>query len=226
MSRRRGRPAQISREQIVKAAIEMLRNKPHQGLTMQGLARAMDVAPMSLYTHIRNRDDLLQAIAAEVLTGVALPDESSADWDQAVRGWARAVRQQFLAHPFLAGLLQEGIATPVAWLNLSNPLLQALQRAGLQGEALADAQRWVSRVVTGSVLMELLVPAAVPEEYASVSRALQALPAAQRGLWAEVLPALGRHDDDAVFEYTLDRTLDALRRLRCAEDWAQEADPG
>lgn len=210
--RKRGRPAQLSRQQIVQAALQLLRDEPGQALTMQRLAVALDAAPMSLYTHIRNREDLLQAIAAEVLGGVELP-ASDDPWQDSVRQWARALRRQFLEHPFVAGLLQDSIATPAAWLELSNPLLLALQRAGLQGADLADAQRWVSRVVTGSVLMELLLPAAVPEEFGHVARALNAMPPENRGVWQQVLPVLGQSDDDAVFEYTLDRTLDALNAL-------------
>lgn len=210
--RRRGRPAQLSREQIVEAALELLRREPARPLTMQRLASALNTAPMSLYTHIRNREDLLQAIASEILGGVPLPS-ADGPWQDTVRAWAGALRQRFLAYPFVGSLLQEGIATPAAWLELSNPLLQALQQAGLRGAALADAQRWVSRVVIGSVLMELAVPAAVPAEFASVARALGELPEASQGVWREVLPELGRHDDDAVFAYTLDRTLVALQAL-------------
>ncbi len=210
--RRRGRPPQLSREQIVEAALALLRREPNRPLTMQRLAAALNAAPMSLYTHIRNRDDLLQAIAREVLGGVDLPPQDG-PWQDTVRRWACALRQRFLAYPFVGSLLQEGIATPAAWLELSNPLLQALQQAGLQGEALADAQRWVSRVVIGSVLMELALPAAVPAEFDEVARALGELPESSQGVWRQVLPQLGRHDDDAVFAYTLDRTLDALQAL-------------
>lgn len=179
---------------------------------MQRLARALDAAPMALYTHVRNRADLMQAIADTILGGIEVSVEPD-DWAGTVRRWAWALRAEFLRYPFMAQLLNEGIGTPAAWLRVSNPLLQALQQAGLRGAALADAQRWVSRVVFGSVLMELVLPTAVPEEMHGVRQALLELPESERGTWLDILPELGRHADEDVFAYTLDRTIDALNAM-------------
>lgn len=206
---KRGRPAQLSRQQIVAAALDMLREKPQGRLGMQALARHMDVAPMSLYTHVRNREDLLKAIAEQVL-GEVDPLPSQACWREALCAWAHGLRRQFLRYPFLAGLLRDGLTTPAAWLEVSTPLLEALRQAGLRGVALADAQRWFSRVVMGSILMEWAMPTAVPQEVSGVVQALQDMPPAQQGAWLEVLPQLGQQDDAAVFEYTLQRALDGL----------------
>lgn len=210
-SSRRGRPAQLSRDQIVDAALRLLAAQPQQAITMQALARALNSAPMSLYTHVRNRDDLMQAIAERVLSGVQVKQQP--DWRDTVTHWARAVRSQLLAHPYVAGLMRDGIATPAAWLRLANPLLAALREAGLQAEALADAQRWISRVVVGSVLMELIMPSSVPQELSGVQAALARLSEADQQTWLEILPALGLRDDAAVFEFTLARTLAALEVL-------------
>lgn len=210
--RKRGRPAQLSRQQIVDAALKLLRAKPQQALTMQAVAKALGTAPMSLYTHVQNRQDLMQAIADTVLQQIHF-EVDAADWRSTVDNWAHAVRRQFLAYPFLASLMQDGLGTPAAWLELSNPLLQALSWAGLRGEQLADAQRWVSRVVTGSVLMELILPAVVPAELSGVQKALEQLPPESRMTWMEILPALGTRSDDEVFAYTLARTLDAVATL-------------
>ena len=211
-SRKRGRPAQLSRQQIVAKALQLLQDKPQQALTMQTLAKALDTAPMSLYTHIRNRQDLMHAIADSVLRNVEF-EVSERDWRLTIGNWAHALRQQFLAYPFLSSLMQDGLGTPAAWLELSNPLLQALNQAGLSGEALADAQRWVSRVVTGSVLMELILPAVVPAELGNVQKALQDMPEDSRSTWLRILPELGKRSDDEVFDYTLQRTLDAVEAL-------------
>ena len=217
--RKRGRPAHLSRQNIVQAALTLLREEPGQSLSMQGLARAMKVSPMSLYTHVRNRDDLMQAIAQQVLGGITV-QHTPGDWRATITAWAQSLREQILRHPFLAQLMTEGVATPAAWLELSNPLLQALADAGFTGEALADAQRWVSRVVIGGLLMELMMPQVVPEELGGVARALQAMPESNQALWLSILPALGTRSDDEVFDYTLHRTLDALAVLIPAESRA------
>ena len=62
--------------------------------------------------------------------------------------------------------------------------------------------------------MELVLPSVVPGELAGVSSALQALPQSSQDVWLEILPALGRRSDEQVFAFTLDRTLDALDKMR------------
>src|SRR4051812_22789543 len=66
---RRGRPPRISRAQIVQAA----RNAGEQP-SMADVARALDVAPGALYHHVRDRDELLELVAAQVLEETAFDD--------------------------------------------------------------------------------------------------------------------------------------------------------
>ena len=62
---RRGRPPRASREQIVDAAVALLRESPDEPLTMARVAKAVGLTPMALYRHFKDRDELSpQAITA------------------------------------------------------------------------------------------------------------------------------------------------------------------
>src|SRR2546428_7722081 len=60
---RRGRPPKLSRDRIVRDVAEMLLSDPTVPLTLARVADAIGVAPMSLYPHFADRDDLVKSVA-------------------------------------------------------------------------------------------------------------------------------------------------------------------
>jgi AcrR family transcriptional regulator len=95
--RRPGRPAQISREQIVDAALAA---GNLDALTMRELAARLEVRHGALYRWVKNREELLDLIS-EVLVDRVLaagaPD--SGDWRPRLARLAWAMHDQFLAVP-------------------------------------------------------------------------------------------------------------------------------
>ena len=66
-ARRAAKPpsdARLTRERIVEVALELLATHGAERLSMRSLADALGTAPMSLYRHVRGKDDLLSAIVA------------------------------------------------------------------------------------------------------------------------------------------------------------------
>lgn len=94
----------LSRENAVNTAVRMLDRKGAASLTMRGLAREMDVPLMSLYRHVKSKDDLEAAIVEHLLAGIP-PQPRTASWDRAIRNWARAYRAMVREHPNAAPLL-------------------------------------------------------------------------------------------------------------------------
>ena len=54
--RRGGRPALLTSERVVAAAVEVLDGEGLDALTMRGVGARLGVAAMSLYRHVPNRD--------------------------------------------------------------------------------------------------------------------------------------------------------------------------
>src|SRR5688500_11866303 len=81
----------LSRERVLQTAIERADGGGLAALTMRILADELEVAPMALYRHIANKDDLVDAMVDVVFSEIGLP-ASGADWVSAMRQRAIAVR--------------------------------------------------------------------------------------------------------------------------------------
>ena len=97
----------LSRERIVDAALELLDDDGLDALTMARLAERLGVGTMSLYRHVDGKDDLIDAVAAQVLGSVHVPDGDPTDWQGRVVGYLRALREQALAYPALSRILAD-----------------------------------------------------------------------------------------------------------------------
>jgi AcrR family transcriptional regulator len=74
--RQRGPKALLSREAIVLAALEALREGGPAALTMRGLAARLDTGPASLYAWVRNQRELYVLVLDAIASEVELPDGS------------------------------------------------------------------------------------------------------------------------------------------------------
>src|SRR4051812_16931015 len=65
------------------------------------------VGTMSLYRHVDDKDDLVDAVAIRVIGGVRVPDGGPDDWEARVIGYLRDLRAAAVAHLALARILAE-----------------------------------------------------------------------------------------------------------------------
>lgn len=79
----------LTRDQIVGAALGILREYGLADLSMRRLARDLDVQPGALYWHVKNKQELLTVIAGRILESV---DEAAS-----VRGLAVSIRGALLS---------------------------------------------------------------------------------------------------------------------------------
>jgi AcrR family transcriptional regulator len=97
----------LSRDRIVDAALALLDAEGFEAVTMPKLAKRLGVGTMSLYRHVADKDDLVDAVAEQVLGGVAVPDGDPDDWEGRVVGYLRALRDAAIAHPALSRILAQ-----------------------------------------------------------------------------------------------------------------------
>lgn len=88
------------REDVVRHALDVLDRYGLESLTMRRLAGDLDVRPSALYWHFPSKQELLAAVAEEVLAPLrGLPARIvDAPWEQQVRAWCRGLRDAVLAH--------------------------------------------------------------------------------------------------------------------------------
>ena len=129
IGQRKAAPPRLTLDRIVAAAVDIAAEEGLTALSMARLAERLECAPMSLYRHVANKDEL-QALMIDIAPG-APPDIDAADWREGLTRWAREMRAVYLRHPWI---LQIAISGPprepgqLAWLESG---LRALERSNL-----------------------------------------------------------------------------------------------
>ena len=83
----------MTRERLVRAALELVQDEGLDGLSMRALAERLEVKAASLYWHVRDRRELLELLAEALLDGVPMP-AASAGWRKAVAQASAAVAER------------------------------------------------------------------------------------------------------------------------------------
>ena len=94
----------LSRERIVRAAIELADADGLEGLSMRRIAARLGSGTNSLYWYLNSKSDLFELMFDEVLGELELPERSSGDWRAHLREIARQVWLVARRHSWL-GLL-------------------------------------------------------------------------------------------------------------------------
>ena len=192
----------LSTDRIVAAARTIARTDGIDAVSMRRLAEELDVWPMSVYRHFRDKDDLLDAVVGSAAAEVPAPDPAT-PWREQLAELARGTRTT-LGPGRLGARLPEAALTPGA-LALSETGVGILTAAGFAPE---EAAR-------GWHLLLGYACARPPHAPAAAARAaLAGLPEAEYpALSAAAGPlasALG--DESAAFEHGLEVLLDGLER--------------
>jgi AcrR family transcriptional regulator len=142
----RGRPPQRTRTQVVAAAIAVADAEGLEALTMRRLAAELGAGVMSLYTYVRDKDDLVDQMVDQI--SAFEPGEGGADLLDLVR-WQRDL---MLRHPWLPTALPNRRLTGENTLRFLERGLAALAPTGLPGnlkmEILALLTGFVGSYVT------------------------------------------------------------------------------
>lgn len=122
-----GRPARLSRERIVAAALEL----DLDTLTMQQLADRLEVAPSALYRWVSGRSELIDLIG-ETMTARLLPAEppTAASWHEWLTDLAYAIQREFTAVPGYAARVLTREHQADAHDQLQDQVIQAFTLAG------------------------------------------------------------------------------------------------
>ncbi len=161
------RPA-LTRERIVASALALADSVGSDKLSMRALAGALGVEAMSLYHHLRNKDDLLDALVEAVVAEIERP-RIGPDWRDEMRRRALSMRRVFLAHPWAPPLIVGRIHTGPGTLALIDATLGCLAHAGFDPQEADHVMNAIDSYVYGFHLLERSFPLA-PEGYAEAAR--------------------------------------------------------
>ena len=208
----------LSRKRVLRAAMAHADKHGLQELSMRKLAEVLGVAPMALYRHIANKDDLIDAMIDVVFTEIPLPPRD-AEWRTAMRQRAISVRDALERHRWAIGLMESRLHPGPANLRHHDAVLGNLRASGLTVEEAAHAYSLLDSYVYGFALTKMNLPfengrGDVPDIAESM---LEPFPANSYPNLIEFITEHAmkpgyRYGDE--FEYGLDRILDSIERDR------------
>ncbi|MFG6196923.1 TetR/AcrR family transcriptional regulator [Nonomuraea sp. JJY05] len=98
-------PSPLSRERIVRAAIDLADREGLDAVSLRKVAAALDAGPMRLYGYLSTKEELLDLMVDEVYGEIVPSEPAGDDWRSALRDLARRTRQAALRHEWFADLL-------------------------------------------------------------------------------------------------------------------------
>lgn len=199
----------LTREVVLQAALDLVDRDGIEALTMRHLARELEVATMSLYTYVPNKDDLVVGVLNLAVAEMALPPADTPPWE-ALRALIREYRRVSKRHPNLVPLTMTRPPTGVPSLHTLETALDALRRAGLDPAATACAYRMTASFAIGFVSLESGGYFKPLDSGAAAAVDVSALADLPRVV--EMAPQLASWDSDAEFESGLDVLIGALQR--------------
>jgi AcrR family transcriptional regulator len=101
-SGRRGPRPGLTVDAVVASAIALADSAGLDAVTMRQLATALGVAPMTLYTYVPGKAELLDLMLDTVYAGLPLADSSGQPWRSRLAAVAEQNRALYTAHPWAA----------------------------------------------------------------------------------------------------------------------------
>lgn len=145
-------PPGLTRARIVEAALQLADEDGLDAVSIRRVAARLEARPMSLYTHIASKDDLIalmfDAVSGELLVPEPLPD----DWREALRAIARRSHEAYLAHSWMLHAFGRGPRVGPNQLRRAEQSAQALAALELDPDDAWTALRIVHEWTMGHAL--------------------------------------------------------------------------
>jgi AcrR family transcriptional regulator len=130
------REGELSRGRIVEAAIAIAEGQGIGALSLRAVASRIGTPVMSLYRHVRSKDELLRAMTDAALGSESLPRQAPTAWRDQLEVAARAEWRAFRRHPWLARVMNvtrpEPLPRAIAYADW---VFRALSQTGLPAAA-------------------------------------------------------------------------------------------
>src|SRR5947208_6216358 len=206
----------LSRERVLDAAIALADRDGLDALSMRKLAQALGVEAMSLYNHVANKGDLVDAMVDRVIAEIELPD---GDWEDAVRRCAISAHAAFVCHRWACEPAMSPSrlpSEPNARMHYMEWLLGQLRRAGFSPELAYRGYHALDSHILGFTLWELGHSMPGVADLDDVAETIREI--LSTGDFPNLLEHLEHHLDPPEgkneFEFGLDLILEGLKRAR------------
>jgi len=152
---RQGRPPKIRRQDVVDAAVALAGEGGLAAVTIRAVAARLGVAPMTLYGHVANADELVDlVVGATIAVAVGGRPRRHRDGRSALLGFAHGLRDMLLEHPAVLEAYRRRPVQDPTGLAIAAGVLSALDADGLDQDAAVGIYATVYAFVIGFVSLE------------------------------------------------------------------------
>lgn len=222
------RRERLNRQRVLHGAIDLADTIGLPALSMRRLAGALGVAPMALYKHVSDKEDLLDGMVDVVIDRFEAPPPGL-DWRDEARNRILEARRVVMAHPWARQAIESRTHRTVTVLGHLDAVTAAFLRGGLSPQLTHHVMHAIGNRVWGfSPEMfnppadDEARPAAPPDdttlaEFAARFPAIASVAgAATAGDPARLVAGC---DEDFEFRFALDLLLDGADRLHRSGAW-------
>ena len=142
----------LTREQIVKTAIDLLDTEGLAGLNMRTLGRRLGSAATAVYWHVGSKDNLIALAADQAWHEIALPDPAATGWRAAAAAMATGLHAMLTRHPWLVQAFGTQVLYGTGKARHDDHSLTIYEAAGFTGAQAGQAMATVVTFVLGNAL--------------------------------------------------------------------------
>lgn len=210
----------LTRDRVIGAAVALADDIGVHPLTLRRLAAELDVKPMSIYHHVANKDEILDAMVDAVFAEIDLP-RADQPWRAELRRRSESARAALGRHPWATGMLDARRNPGPATLTHHDAVIGCLRTNGFSAAMTQHAVAVIDAYVYGFALQEAALPAAGGDELVELVDELMDTFGAQYPnlAWftAEHVLQPGYHFGHE-FEVGLELVLDGVEAMLAAPD--------
>ncbi len=143
----------LTRERIAQAGLRLADRDGVDAFSMRRLADELGVGVMTLYGHVRTKDELIERITERAIAELTLPQDGP--WDDRIERLFTDLRALLLAHP---AVLYADAGRPLSGpgaLRAADAALGMLREAGLDGASAVSGMSTLVAYTFGSAMFRL-----------------------------------------------------------------------
>lgn len=155
---KKGRKPKYTIEHIITAAVAHADEYGLEEVTMAKVAKRVGCTPMALYSHVKNHDALLMAMADKALSDLAPNITSDLNWQQGVRRWLQTLWQSCIQRQWLVEVIMVNERISLQWLKYNEFLFELLQHAGMSDKQIADSLSMIGCISVSAIFQATKFP--------------------------------------------------------------------
>jgi len=214
------RRAPLTRERVLQAAVDLADREGIDALSMRRLGAELGVEAMSLYNHVRNKEDVLDGMV-DLIVGEIDPAGDDADWKQAIRNRILSARRTMLRHAWASAVITSRTQASPVMMKYMDSVGGMMLAGGFTVDLMHHAFHALGSRVLGfsQELFDDSSPDVPPDQMAIMAQQMASefpnIVAVMEQVQHDEASVVGSGcDDQFEFEFALDLVLDGLERAR------------